>query len=261
MEDHTAGWKRLKSCIEAVVQRNITFTGEQIQHLLDIGVELFSSDFQNYVEGIMDLILKGSDYEPRTKMEHTHKPYSSDPRENRVWDLMVDVMKRGEIIPQDTNALFCDIMVGYFGNKDSQRDGVAIFTDTQIILTGRFAAWTQGRATNHQLYYEDYENKPYLASVDFIDYDKIESVEPVWKMTSKGIKLKYRTKYVKTKNRVLYGPYFFKFDLAKKIDAIDGVLDITIQSSPYHEDSKQRHEAIVKKLMGLLSGIDSRTAL
>ncbi|MDF1541132.1 MAG: hypothetical protein P1Q69_19700 [Candidatus Thorarchaeota archaeon] len=168
-----------------------------------------------------------------------------------VW-LVVDLMKRGGIIPEKTDTIYCDEVMVKFGGGDSTREGYAILTDSQIILAGRYNSRDIGRATGYQIYYNDYETKPYLASVDFIDYNRIESVEPKWKFTSKGIALKYRTKYVKTKSRVLYGPLFFKFDLPKKINAIDGVLDITVQSNPYHKESKKRHEATSKKLLELM---------
>ena len=242
--------RRLESYEKEMLENGIRFSDEEVFRLMDSGLHLFVTDHQDHIRPVLDMILKGSDYEVKTRMELSY-PLRDDPREIRYWDLMVDVMKRGNIIPMEEKAIYCDSVWTYFENSDCWRSGSMILTPERIVLVGLYAFMDIGRATSIRIYYDDWESRPYLASVDFLYYKNIKSVQPIWKFTTKEIKIVYHTKYVRQKSQILYGPYFFKFNLGKSTDIREGDLNIRIVPPPYADGKKERHQATAEKLLEL----------
>jgi hypothetical protein len=231
-------------------EKEFHFSQGQVSSLIDAGLHLYGAGHGNLIYPILDMILKRSDYEVKTTMEFPH-PLSDDLHEIRRRCLIVDIMKYGHIVSSDEVALYYDDVWAYFEDSQSYRAGGIILTPDRMLLEGSYVFSDIGRATSIRIYYDDWESRPYLASVDFLDYKNIKSIQPVWKFTAKEIKIVYHTKYVRQKSQILYGPYFFKFNLGKSTDIREGDLNIRIVPPPYADGKKERHQATAEKLLEL----------
>jgi hypothetical protein len=242
IEGREERWKRLLALKQEVRETGVRFSKEDIELLFQTAARLFTLPATGSVKPILQMILIGSEVEPKTKMELSGT-LSEDSREIRVWDLLVDLMKREGFIPESENVLYCDQGQIFFGGRTSWRDETFILTDSRIIVVGFYALNLIGNESGYRLYYDDWESMPYLHGIDFIDYSKILSLKAVWKLTSKGIKMKCDTKYVKVRQQVIYGPYFFKFERGRKEEVLEGEIEITFKSY-----KKERHEKSFNRL-------------
>jgi len=253
LDDPQEMHKRLDVCKREIVKRGIRFSHEQVEFLFDSILAIFKTPNLRVSFPLFEMILTSSDYEVKTQMELS----SENMRDDQMWELGVDIIKRGGIISEDENVLYFDYVKAFYNEpgliakKDSWRDGFMYLTDRRIILVGYYIFMNYGRSTGYQIFYDDWETMPYIRSIDFIEYDRMKSIKPIWKFTDKGIKIAYDTKYTKSKNRFIYGPFNLKLNLDPDVRIEKGQLDIKIEAHPKEIDRKERHQKTVAKLREL----------
>ena len=241
--------------IEEFRRNRVAFTPEQAEEMKLHAFQLLHTSHPDFVVYILEMILHGSDIEVRTRMEgwaHVLVDESEleiyDKRRARMFDLLYDIMQENGVVDQDETALYLDFIFLQFVDPFTSRDGYLILTNKRAIIFGRYIAVQVGRTTTYRLYYDDWKERPYLISFDFLDYDKILSIESEWKLRKKRIDLEYRTKYIKQKQQVFGGPLFFKFDFGKTMDLVDDKIILWVKPNPTLPERKKRMIETVRRL-------------
>ncbi|MDF1539780.1 MAG: hypothetical protein P1Q69_12840 [Candidatus Thorarchaeota archaeon] len=251
LEDNKKRDTALRLLSEGFREKRVTFIPQQVEELKSHAFHLLHMPHPDFVIRILEMILHGSDIEVKTKMkgsEYIDRPENFDERRSRMFDLLYDIMQEQGIVDPDETALYLDIVFVRFVNSNSLRNGYLILTNKRAILFGRYVALDIGRTTTYRLYYDDWKERPYLTSFDFLEYDRIGSISFEWKFRKKQIDFKYRTKYISQKQQVFGGPLFFQFDFGKSMALIDGSMDIVILADPMNPEEKVRLTETAKKL-------------
>ena len=81
--------------------------------------------------------------------------------------------------------------------------------------------------------------------------DRIRSIRSDYVFLKKQFPIEHHTKYVKEKGRALFGPLFFKMDLATKTSIEEGFIDVLIQITDPMDTRKIRQEELVRRVREL----------
>jgi hypothetical protein len=137
-------------------------------------------------------------------------------------------------------------------NKENIRMGYLFLTNQRLICVGGLQGPLFHDTTAYRILYDDRESQPYLGSLDYIYLDRIRSIRSDYSFLKKQVTIEYHTKYIKEKGRTLYGPLFFKMDLATKTSVNEGPIDVLIQITEPMDTRKIRQEELVKRIEHLM---------
>lgn len=133
-------------------------------------------------------------------------------------------------------------------NRENIRMGYMFLTDRRLICVGVLQGPLTHDSTAYRILYEDRESQPYLGALDYIYLDRIRGIRSDYGFLKKQITIEYQTKYIKDKGRTLFGPLFFKMDLATKSSVEEGPIDVLIQITVPMETRKIRQEELVRRI-------------
>ncbi len=133
-------------------------------------------------------------------------------------------------------------------NRENIRMGFLFLTDRRLICVGVLQGPLTHDSTAYRILYDDLESQPFLGSLDYIYLDRIRGIRSDYGFLKKQITIEYHTKYIKEKGRTLFGPLFFKLDLATKTSAEEGPIDVLIQMTEPMDTRKVRQEELVKRI-------------
>ena len=133
-------------------------------------------------------------------------------------------------------------------NRENIRMGFLFLTDRRLICVGVFQGPLTHDSTAYRILYDDLESQPYLGALDYIYLDKIRGIRSDYGFLKKQITIEYHTKYIKEKGRTLFGPLFFKMDLATKSSVEEGSIEVLIQITDPMDTRKTRQEELVRRI-------------
>lgn len=165
---------------------------------------------------------------------------------------MVEALSRAGVFKEGEIPTYYDEADMSLKNKEAIRMGFLFLTDRRLICVGVLQGPLFHDTTAHRILYDDRESQPYLGSLDYIYLDKIRSIRSDYGFLKKQVIIEYDTKYIKEKGRTLYGPLFFKMDLATKVSVEEGPIDVLIQIIDPMATRKVRQEELVRRVQRLL---------
>ncbi|MDF1541289.1 MAG: hypothetical protein P1Q69_20495 [Candidatus Thorarchaeota archaeon] len=167
---------------------------------------------------------------------------------------MINLLRQRNMIAFDEFPVFSENATMHFESHLCSRVGAITLTDRQMIVHGAFDYLPVGNNPMIRPFYEEGKGKPILDAIDFFDYHNIENIQLIWNWKKKSIEVKYRTKYIESKERILYGPLFFKAGLPSSAKIKEGALtlEITMRDVPWRgPGKKERAEKFYRKLKEL----------
>lgn len=156
----------------------------------------------------------------------------------RPFDVMAVLLGDAGVFEPDETPLYYEWGILGVNEKTEGRAGLLLLTNKRLIAAGGYA--TTGRSYD-RLFYDDWKEKPYLSAVDYVFLDGLNKLE----LKKDCIRAQYRTKYVSERTWTLYGPYFFKFDLPKRVKVKDG--KVRIFAYIHDEDPRLKIHDIIKE--------------
>ena len=167
---------------------------------------------------------------------------------HKVPELMVEALSQAGVFKEGEIPTYYDEADMSLKNKEAIRMGFLFLTDRRLICVGVLQGPLFHDTTAHRILYDDRESQPYLGSLDYIYLDRIRNIRSDYGLLKKQVTIEYHTKYIKEKGRTLYGPLFFKMDLATKKSVKEGPIDVLIQITEPMDTRKIRQEELVKRI-------------
>jgi hypothetical protein len=213
-------------------------TGEQHLRLIGIAIQLLTMGYPSLgplstLEEFSELLFD-SGY--RTT-QWTDQAKSVNPKkyEKRaiVYELALEFLKSIGLINSDNQVEIIEpgsIDIGHISGRF--RYGVIVLVRDRIYVVGK--DYPHDRSC--YILYPDLEEKSYYGSLDYIDLDKVDKVEKVWKPFHKKVDLwSDRIEYLRTTPRHLYGPLFFKIRMPDKTEIQRGEFRVQVRPEGYKD--------------------------
>ncbi|MDF1540962.1 MAG: hypothetical protein P1Q69_18850 [Candidatus Thorarchaeota archaeon] len=234
--------------------------------VLSDGLTLSNKQCESIDESLLDMdpelatviahILVGANNERFKTLVAEHRSHAGDSG-FQMEHYFINILKKKGLLLDDEYPILTDPAIIHFDSRLSSRWGALTLTNRNLVHRGTYSGIEVGNNTLKRLYYDNIENMPCLTYFDFLSYDNIESVEYFWNWRQKKIEIQYRTRYIESKSRTLYGPYFFKAGLPASVKVKEGVLkmEIILMEIPSPDLSEklrlERVYEILKDLTGL----------
>lgn len=143
--------------------------------------------------------------------------------------MKLSILEQAGVFEPGEVSLYFDKGAMCIKSKTSGRHGTLFLTNRRVISVGPYL--TKLEKTRRQFYYEDWSERPYVTSLDYVYIDQLKGLEK----KKHEIKAKYRTKYWEEKQRTFYGPYFLRSDLPSKVSAKEGDVEVYFVPKQYKE--------------------------
>ena len=169
----------------------------------------------------------------------------------KVAETMAETLSQADIFMDGEVPHYYDVAHLSLKNKEVIRMGYLFLTDRRLICVGGLQGPLFHDTTAYRILYDDRESQPYLGSLDYIYLDRIRSIRSDYSFLKKQVTIEYHTKYIKEKGRTLYGPLFFKMDLATKTSVEEGSIEVLIQITEPMDTRKTRQEELVRRVQEL----------
>jgi len=134
----------------------------------------------------------------------------------KVSETMAEALSQAGVFVEGEVPHYYDVAHMCLRNKEVISMGYLYLTDRRLICVGGLQGPLTHDSTAYRILYDDRKSQPYLGSLDYIYLDKIRGIRSDYGLLKKQVSVEYHTKYIKEKGRTLYGPLFFKMDLATK---------------------------------------------
>jgi hypothetical protein len=137
-----------------------------------------------------------------------------------------------------------------FDQHDTLRSGIIIVTNKRVLVVGSTIPSPKSRT--FRIYYPNWTKMPYIDAIDYISNQAIENVKPI----AGSVSAQWSGKYIESKKRVLYGPYFFKFDLPKEMKKREGSIDLFVSPHDFgNDDIAERVQELTKQISFMMSSL------
>lgn len=227
--EHDLAAMRAAELLDEVINRNARLTNEQCD-ILDH--RIFQSMGENYNDSLVTIslyILLSANKGRWDDIIFSNGPFEEKVLRNYLTeDYFINILKREGVLAADEQPLYWEYILMHLGNRLSSRYGHTTFTNRHLVIRGPFSGVSMGGNPINRLYYDRIEWKPYLENLDILDYDRMSNLNMKWSLFSKKIEFRYKTRFLEAKERVVYGPLFFKAQLPVSVKLKEGSLLVEI---------------------------------
>jgi hypothetical protein len=189
---------------------------------------------------------------PSFQLERVGQDESIPTVVHKVPELMVEALSRAGVFKEGEIPTYYDEADMSLKNKEAIRMGFLFLTNQRLICVGGLQGPLFHDTTAYRILYDDRESQPYLGSLDYIYLNKIRGIRSDYGFLKKQVTIEYHTKYIKDKGRTLFGPLFFKMDLATKTSVVEGPIDVLIQITEPMDTRKVRQEELMRRIEHLI---------
>lgn len=134
------------------------------------------------------------------------------------YEIMIHMLRDAGVFEAEEDPLYYEYGRLGVNSADTGRGALLVLTNKRLLAAGRFA----GQFSCDRLFYDDWKEKPFVTNVDYVYLDGLTDV----KLKKKSVEGRYRSKYVRVRERTFFGPYFFKLDLLPSFKIKEGKVRI-----------------------------------
>jgi hypothetical protein len=232
VEEHNSAAMQAAKLLDEVINRNARLTNEQCD-ILDH--RIFQSLGENYNDSLVwtTMVILLSANETRwTDIAFSNGPFEEEASKNILTeDYFIHILKKEGVLEPDERPLYWGFTTTHFDSRLSTWFGHSIFTDRNLVIRGTYSGVHVGNNTIKRIYHEEMQDRPYLQSVEILEYRGISDIKMEWSWHSKKVEFMYSTKYLEDKARILYGPLFFKARFPSSTKVKEGKLLVEVMFS------------------------------
>jgi hypothetical protein len=231
-QSHEHRWTDLYNFYQLTCENPQSLSSEQQNHLLQQAIEILNNGGQYAVIYLSGIIAYGGAPKPSPYLETTivydAKILPLHPRSEFVhpFEIAVETMRKANVFTEGEEIIIYEAGRVSVNKNEGGKRGVLVLTNKRILCLG-------DHLRGDMLFYDDYEQRPFVWSMDIIDIKKLKEINE----KKECIEAKYDTKYFKSRKIPIYHP-LFQFDIHLKPKLKEGTVKIFIDMTTLGPDKK-----------------------